>query len=87
MRLVVRFMYTETIIFGGLSRLIMRKIVCDMCGEEIDTSYMDKYDIRPKARLEVYGEVNKDQIYNSLEYDLCINCTQKVVDLIKNGKG
>ena len=63
----------------------MRKIVCDCCGEEIDTSYMNEYAMRPKAHLEVYGEV-KDQTYGTLEYDLCINCTQKVVDLIKNDK-
>ena len=63
----------------------MRKMVCDMCGEEIDTSYMNEYSMRPKAHLEVYGEV-KDQTYGTLEYDLCINCTQKVVDLIKNDK-
>ncbi len=60
----------------------MRKMICDMCGEEIDTSYMDKYDMHPKAHLSVYGEV-KDQTYGTLEYDLCINCTQRVVDLIK----
>lgn len=62
---------------GGI---LMQKLICDMCGEEID-----KYDICPKAHLEVYGEV-KDQTYGTLKYDLCINCTQKVVDLIKNGK-
>lgn len=61
----------------------MRKIVCDMCGEEIDTSYMDKYDIHPKAHLSIFGEIN-DQTYGSLEYDLCDFCTQKVVDLIKS---
>ena len=60
----------------------MRKLVCDMCGEEIDTSYMDKYDMHPKAHLTVYGEV-KDKTYGTLENDLCQNCTPKVIDLIK----
>lgn len=66
----------------------MRKMICDMCGEEIDTTYFDEYSIHPKARLRVYDEVSGDQQdkFGDLEYDLCINCTQKIVDLIKNGK-
>lgn len=63
----------------------MRKLVCDCCGKEIDTSYMDKYDMHPKAHLEVYGEI-KDQTYGTLEYDLCQFCTEKVIDCIKFNK-
>lgn len=61
----------------------MRKLVCDMCKNEIDTTYMPDFDIRPKAHLSVYGEV-KDLAYGTLEYDLCENCTQKVMDLMKS---
>ena len=63
----------------------MKKLICDCCGKEIDTTYMDEFNIHPKARLSVYGEV-KDQTYGTLEYDLCENCTQKVVDCIKFNK-
>lgn len=60
----------------------MRKLVCDMCKNEIDITYMQDFDIHPKAHLTVYGEV-KDLTYGTLEYDLCENCTQRVMDLIK----
>ena len=84
-------MYTETIIFGGLSRLIMRKMICDCCGKEIDTSYQEDWDVRPKAKLRIYDEIviknnglNRDLC--ALEYDLCDFCAQKVVDCIKFNK-
>ena len=78
-------MYTKTIIFGGLNRLIMRKLMCDCCGEEIDTTYMDEYNIHPKAKLIVFDEIHGelDKKFGNLEYDLCENCTEKLVSFIK----
>jgi len=60
----------------------MRKLICDCCGEEIDTSYQDEFNMHPKAKLRVFDEVSPDKV-GDLEYDLCINCTQKVMDCIK----
>ena len=84
-------MYTESIMFGGLSRLIMIKMICDCCGEEIDTSYMDEFDMHPKAKLKIFDElIAKDNGLSRdvgvLDYDLCEKCTRKVVDCIKFNK-
>lgn len=78
-------MYTKTIIFGGLSTLIMRKMICDKCGKEIDTSYMDKYDIKPASICRIYGKkyskITSD--LDDLEYELCEDCTNKLVTFLK----
>lgn len=67
----------------------MRKLICDCCGSEIDTTYMDSYDIHPKAKLRVFDELVRDVPgdlnvrIGDLEYDLCEDCTNRVVDFIK----
>lgn len=78
-------MYTKTIIFGGLSRLIMRKLICDRCGKEIDTSFMDKYDMHPKASCKIFGKFKPDLVadLDALEYELCEDCTNKLVEFLK----
>lgn len=63
----------------------MRKLICDGCGEEIDTSYMTKWDIHPAAKFIVLP-TDRDRIDNDLEIELCISCAHKVADFIKNLK-
>ena len=85
MSIVVSFMDTNTIIFGGLSRLIMRKLICDRCGREIDQGFADKYDMKPKAFCRIYGK-NDPQLVSDpgdLEYDLCENCANELVTFLK----
>ena len=63
----------------------VRKMICDRCGEEIDTSYMDKYDIKPSAFCRIYGNKNSG-IYSEtedLEYELCKDCTNQLVTFLK----
>ena len=61
----------------------MRKLVCDMCGKEIDESYKsDGLGLKPKAHLTVFGD-RSDLDWVDLEYDLCQFCTERVVDVIK----
>ena len=85
MSIVVSFMDTNTIIFGGLSRLIMRKLICDRCGREIDQGFMDKFDMKPKAFCRIYGNEVDTLGYGAgdLEYDLCEDCANKLVTFLK----
>lgn len=78
-------MQNETIIFGGLSRLIMRKLICDRCGKEIDQGFADKFDMKPKAFCRIYGDEVSTMGYEvgDLEYDLCENCTNELVEFLK----
>lgn len=64
----------------------MRKLICDRCGKEIDTSFMDKYDMHPKAFCRIFGENNGFDAgtSNDLEYDLCEDCTNQLVTFLKN---
>ena len=73
------------IIFGGLSRLIMRKLICDKCGEEIDQGFADKYDMKPKAFCRIYGKTDSQLVSDpgDLEYDLCENCANELVEFLK----
>ena len=66
----------------------MRKIVCDRCGKEIDTSYMDKFDIHPSSMVRIFGKNLKngdylDTKFNDLEYELCEDCTNQLVTFLK----
>jgi protein-arginine kinase activator protein McsA len=67
----------------------MRKLICDKCGKEIDTSYMDKYDIHPSAMCRIFdkklngtgGPIIDES--NDLEYELCEDCTNQLVTFLK----
>lgn len=66
----------------------VRKMICDRCGEEIDTSYMDKYDMHPKAFCTIFGDNLRGtgglvERCDDLEYDLCENCTNQLVTFLK----
>lgn len=63
----------------------VRKLVCDKCGKEVDTSYMDKYDIKPSSMIRIYGSKGDSLIENpgDLEYELCRDCTNKLVEFLK----
>ena len=63
----------------------MRKLICDKCGKEIDTSYMDKYDIRPTATCRIFGKFSPtlDRHNDDLEYELCEDCTNQLVTFLK----
>ena len=56
----------------------MTKIICDVCGETIDTSIT----IKPRYRIENYNPINNGSglkyghFYKSL--DLCDNCQKKI---------
>ena len=70
---------------AGMEGIPMRKLICDRCGEEIDTSFMDKYDEHPSAHVRIFG---KNDVYGGtrgedLEYDLCEDCTNKLVEFLK----
>ena len=70
---------------AGMEGIPVRKLICDRCGEEIDTSFMDKYDIHPKATCRIFGD--KTSMIGSenqdLEYDLCENCANQLVTFLK----
>lgn len=70
---------------GGLGGIPMRKLICDKCKKEIDTSYMDKYDMHPSAMCKIFGDQNGFDMSSSddLEYELCEDCTNKLVEFLK----
>ena len=70
---------------AGMEGIPVRKLICDRCGEEIDTSFMDKYDMHPKATCRVFGNGTSKIGYENqdLEYDLCKNCTNELVTFLK----
>ena len=70
---------------AGMEGIQMRKMICDRCGEEIDTSFMDKYDMHPAATCRVFGNGTSKIEYENqdLEYDLCKNCTNELVTFLK----
>lgn len=70
---------------AGMEGIPVRKLVCDKCGKEVDTSYMDKYDIKGSSFVKVYGDNAGFDAGTSgdLEYDLCEDCTNKLVEFLK----
>ena len=70
---------------GGMKGVRMHKLVCDKCGKEIDTSTLDKFDIRPNAICRILRDKNGQFVDGShdLEYDLCEDCTNKLVTFLK----
>lgn len=79
--------YEYILYCDDLEEVCMRKIICDCCGEEIDTTYKEQdWDMKAKSHLRVFGDKKSkiDGEISDLEYDLCDFCTKKVVDLIKN---
>ena len=71
---------------AGMEGIPVRKLVCDKCGKEVDTSYMDKFDIKPSSIVRIYGSKSDSLIANpgDLEYELCQNCTNQLVEFLKN---
>ena len=63
----------------------MRKLICDKCGEEIDQGFADKYDMKPKAFCRIYGKTDSQLVSDpgDLEYDLCENCANELVEFLK----
>ena len=62
---------------------------CDMCGEEIDTVYekIDDY-IEAPSMFRVNKGPKKGEVplpSSDLKYILCQNCTNKLMEVIKNG--
>ena len=70
---------------GGMEGIPMRKMICDRCGEEIDVSYMDRYDVKPAAICKVFGKKSSLGLVEptDLEYELCDNCANKLVVFLK----
>lgn len=70
---------------AGMEGIPVRKLICDRCGEEINTSFMDKYDMHPKAFCKIYGENAGFDAGTSgdLEYELCEDCTNQLVTFLK----
>ena len=85
--LCVEMLYSMAI-NEGREAIPVRKLVCDRCGEEIDTSFMDKYDIKPSSMIRIYGsDLRKTggliDSPNDLEYELCEDCTNQLVTFLK----
>ena len=82
--LSVEMLYSM-VINEGMEGIPVRKLICEMCGEEIDTSFMDKYDMHPAATCRVFGKnmTTLDRPNEDLEYDLCENCTNELVTFLK----
>lgn len=82
--LCVEMLYSMAI-NAGMEGIPMRKLICDRCGEEIDTSFMDKYDMHPKATCRIFGDKTNGILVDSedLEYDLCRNCANQLVTFLK----
>ena len=73
---------------AGMEGIPVRKLVCDKCGKEVDTSYMDKFDIHPSSMVRIFGKNLKngdylDTKFNDLEYELCEDCTNQLVTFLK----
>ena len=70
---------------AGMGGIPMRKLICDKCGEEIDISFMDKYNIKPAAFCRIYGRNDGQSLSDSddLEYELCQNCANQLVTFLK----
>lgn len=63
----------------------VRKLICDKCGKEIDQGYNDDYNLHPKAFCRIYGDGISVMGYevDDLEYDLCENCANELVEFLK----
>lgn len=64
----------------------MRKIVCDACGREIDSVYERDRIMDPDGRFVVRKTISLPDgswDYTTLEYDLCQNCTNVLIEKIK----
>ena len=64
----------------------MRKLICDACGQEIDSMYERNKDLDPAGRFVLRKNVSLPDgtwTFTTLEYDLCQNCTNVVVEKIK----
>ena len=70
---------------AGMEGIPVRKLICDKCGKEIDTQFMDKFNIYPSAVCRIFGEQDGfDMSTNDdLEYELCEDCTNKLVEFLK----
>ena len=73
----------------GMEGVKMRKLICDKCGKEIDTSTLDKYDMHPASMCRIFGKNLRGtggfvERSDDLEYELCENCTNKLVEFLKD---
>ena len=64
---------------------IMRKLICDRCGKEIDQGFNGDYNMRPKAYCKVFDHhyPSLGEISGDLEYDLCKDCANQLVTFLK----
>ena len=65
--------------------ITVRKLICDKCGKEIDQGFADKFDMKPKAFCRIYNDTVDVMGYEvgDLEYDLCENCANELVEFLK----
>ena len=65
----------------------MRKLVCDRCKAEIDKSFSSEFCMNPAAKIVVFSKKKVEGTSNiePFEFDLCENCSNLVVDFVKNG--
>lgn len=70
---------------AGMEGIPVRKLICDRCKKEIDTSFMDKYEIRGSSFVRIYGDDHSkiNSYSEDLEYDLCKDCTNQLVTFLK----
>lgn len=70
---------------AGMEGIPVRKLICDKCKKEIDVSFMDKYDMHPKASCRIFGDKGSKILSDSadLEYDLCEDCANQLVTFLK----
>ena len=67
----------------------MRKLICDACGHEIDSIYERDKCLDPAGRFVVRKSIvhpDGEVSYTTLEYDLCQNCTNVLVEKIKESR-
>ena len=70
---------------AGMEGIPVRKLICDKCKKEIDTSFMDKYDMHPAATCRIFGKKYSEIMSDSddLEYELCEDCANQLVTFLK----
>ena len=67
---------------AGMEGIPERKLICDRCKKEIDTSFMDKYDIKGSSFVRVYGDDHsKINSYNE-DLELDESFSEQIADMI-----
>ena len=57
----------------------MRKLICDKCGREIDAGFDYFVEMEPTSKITIPNGTNDE-----LHFDLCKNCTNSLVEWLKN---